>query len=168
MKFQKNSSYTSGVKRRPFEALLGGDAKVEIMTSALPHEVIHCLQSEDHLLSIITEEVTVESTSISSLIIEATSMPSPIVEATPIPTPDFESAPVEHEFVQSILILSENVFVKSSSHMLNVLLSEVVVLWTVEMWEIIFTIPNPIVDRGCGDPMIIVSIIMDIDENDCS
>ena len=56
VQFQKNSSYHSGIKRSPFAALFGSDAKVGLTTSALPHDVIHRLQSEDDLLSVITDE----------------------------------------------------------------------------------------------------------------
>ncbi|XP_068246530.1 KRAB-A domain-containing protein 2-like [Palaemon carinicauda] len=58
VQFQKNSSYHSGIRRSPFAALFGSDAKVGLTTSALPHDVIHRLQSEDDLLAVITEETT--------------------------------------------------------------------------------------------------------------
>ena len=54
VQFQKNSSYHSEIKRTPFAALFGSDAKVGLTTSALPHEVICKLQSEDDLISVIT------------------------------------------------------------------------------------------------------------------
>ena len=47
VQFQKNSSFHSGIQRSPFTALFGSDAKVGLTTSALPHDVIHRLQSED-------------------------------------------------------------------------------------------------------------------------
>ncbi|XP_068201828.1 KRAB-A domain-containing protein 2-like [Palaemon carinicauda] len=58
VQFQKNSSYHSGIRRSPFAALFGSDAKVGLTTSAFPHDVIHRLQSEDDLLAVITEETT--------------------------------------------------------------------------------------------------------------
>ncbi|XP_064096387.1 KRAB-A domain-containing protein 2-like [Macrobrachium nipponense] len=58
VQFQKNSSYHSGIRKSPFAALFGSDAKVGLTTSALPHDVIHRLQSEDDLLAVITEETT--------------------------------------------------------------------------------------------------------------
>ena len=47
VQLKKNSSFHSGIKRSPFTALFGSDAKVGLTTSDLPHDVIHRLQSED-------------------------------------------------------------------------------------------------------------------------
>ncbi|XP_076056311.1 uncharacterized protein LOC143034260 [Oratosquilla oratoria] len=85
VQFQKNSSYHSGTKRSPFAPLFGSDAKVGLTTSVLPHDVIHCLQSEDDLLSVITDETT----SVEPPAVEPPSVEPPAVK------PPFESTSVE-------------------------------------------------------------------------
>lgn len=51
-------------------------ATVGLTVSALPHEMIHGFQSEDILISIITEEATVESTPVALPIIETINVQS--------------------------------------------------------------------------------------------
>ncbi|KAK6186726.1 hypothetical protein SNE40_006006 [Patella caerulea] len=60
VQFQKNSSYHSGIKRTPFAALLGSDAKVGLTTSRLPAEIISRLQTEEDLLNTISPAPTTE------------------------------------------------------------------------------------------------------------
>ncbi|XP_041347189.1 KRAB-A domain-containing protein 2-like, partial [Gigantopelta aegis] len=51
VQFQKNSSHHTGIKRSPFDALFGADAKVGLTSSSLPQDVIARLQTEDDILS---------------------------------------------------------------------------------------------------------------------
>ncbi|XP_041357785.1 KRAB-A domain-containing protein 2-like [Gigantopelta aegis] len=51
VQFQKNSSHHTRIKRSPFAALFGADAKVGLTSSSLPQDVIARLQTEDALLS---------------------------------------------------------------------------------------------------------------------
>ncbi|KAK6184835.1 hypothetical protein SNE40_007208 [Patella caerulea] len=77
VQFQKNSSYHSGIKRTPFAALLGSDAKVGLTTSRLPAEIISRLQTEEDLLNIISPAPTTEP------------------DTEPAPTPTTEPAPTQ-------------------------------------------------------------------------
>ena len=54
VQFHKNSSLHSGIKRAPYAAMFGCDAKVGLTSSPLPTEVIERMQSEDYLLSALT------------------------------------------------------------------------------------------------------------------
>ena len=51
VQFQKNSSHHTGIKRSPFTALFGADAKVGLTSSSLPQYFIARLQTEGDLLS---------------------------------------------------------------------------------------------------------------------
>ncbi|KAK6181583.1 hypothetical protein SNE40_009409 [Patella caerulea] len=50
VQFQKNSSLHSGIKRTPYAAMFGCEAKVGLTSSSLPTEVNERMQSEDDLL----------------------------------------------------------------------------------------------------------------------
>ena len=63
VQFQKNSSHHTGIKRSPFPALFGADAKVGLTSSSLPHDVIARLQTEDDLLSAVSHPNPVEQSS---------------------------------------------------------------------------------------------------------
>ena len=52
VQFYKNSSFHSGIKRTPFAALFGSDAKIGLTTSSLPHEIISRLEKEEDLLNL--------------------------------------------------------------------------------------------------------------------
>ena len=60
VQFQKNSSHHTGIKRSPFAALFGADAKVGLTSSSLPQDVIARLQTEDDLLSAVSHPNPVE------------------------------------------------------------------------------------------------------------
>ncbi|XP_041347573.1 KRAB-A domain-containing protein 2-like [Gigantopelta aegis] len=63
VQFQKNSSHHIGIKRSPFAALFGADAKVGLISSSLPQDVIARLQTEDDLLSAVSHPNPVEQSS---------------------------------------------------------------------------------------------------------
>ncbi|XP_041356808.1 KRAB-A domain-containing protein 2-like [Gigantopelta aegis] len=63
VQFQKNSSHHTGIKRSPFAALFGADAKVGLTSSSLPQDVIARLQTEDDLLSAVSHPNPVEQSS---------------------------------------------------------------------------------------------------------
>ena len=50
VQFAKNNSYHSGIKRSPYKALFGVDAKMGLTSTALPPEILSSLQSEDDLI----------------------------------------------------------------------------------------------------------------------
>ncbi|XP_041369548.1 SCAN domain-containing protein 3-like [Gigantopelta aegis] len=54
VQFQKNSSYHSGIQRSPYAAMFGCEAKVGLTSSSLPTEVVVRMQSEDDLISAIS------------------------------------------------------------------------------------------------------------------
>ena len=49
VQFHKNSSYHSGIKRSPYSALFGNEARVGLTSSTLPREILDNLESEDDL-----------------------------------------------------------------------------------------------------------------------
>ena len=49
VQFQKNSSLHSGIKRSPYSALFGNEARVGLTSSSLPREILDNLESEDDL-----------------------------------------------------------------------------------------------------------------------
>ena len=97
----KKNSFHSGIQRSPFTALFGSDAKVGLTTSALPHDVIHRLQSEDDLLSVITDETTsvetydVEPPAVESLTAEPPAVVLISVEPTVVEPPALEPPATE-------------------------------------------------------------------------
>ncbi|XP_066945369.1 KRAB-A domain-containing protein 2-like [Macrobrachium rosenbergii] len=56
VQFHKNSSFHSGIKRTPFAALFGSDAKIGLTTSSLPDEIISRLEKEEDLLNLFEEQ----------------------------------------------------------------------------------------------------------------
>ncbi|XP_064080656.1 KRAB-A domain-containing protein 2-like [Macrobrachium nipponense] len=83
VQFQKNSSYHSGIRRSPFAALFGSDAKVGLTTSALPHDVIHRLQ-------ITAEPPAVESVTAEPPAVEPVTAEPPAVEPVTAEPPAVE------------------------------------------------------------------------------
>ncbi|KAK3884477.1 hypothetical protein Pcinc_011246 [Petrolisthes cinctipes] len=101
VQFQKNSSYHSGIKRSPFAALFGSDAKVGLTTSALPHDVIHRLQSEDDLLSVSTDETTlVEPSAVEPPAVEPPAVEPPATEPLTADPPAVDLISVEPPAVE--------------------------------------------------------------------
>ncbi|KAK4320320.1 hypothetical protein Pmani_008826 [Petrolisthes manimaculis] len=49
VQFQKNSSHHAGIKRSPYSALFGKEARVGLTTSSLPREILDNLESEHDL-----------------------------------------------------------------------------------------------------------------------
>ncbi|KAK4325146.1 hypothetical protein Pmani_004300 [Petrolisthes manimaculis] len=49
VQFQKNSSHHAGIKRSPYSALFGKEARVGLTTSSLPRKILHNLESEHDL-----------------------------------------------------------------------------------------------------------------------
>ncbi|KAK4325210.1 hypothetical protein Pmani_004170 [Petrolisthes manimaculis] len=56
VQFKKKSSFHSGIKRTPFAALFGSDAKIGLTTSSLPDENISRLEKEEDLLNLFEEQ----------------------------------------------------------------------------------------------------------------
>ncbi|XP_064082882.1 KRAB-A domain-containing protein 2-like [Macrobrachium nipponense] len=111
VQFQKNSSYHSGIRRSPFAALFGSDAKVGLTTSAIPHDVIHRLQSEDDLLAVITEETTsdeppaVEPVTAKPPAVEPVTAEPPVVEPVTAEPPAVEQVTAEPPAVEQVTAL---------------------------------------------------------------
>ena len=49
VQFHKNSSHHSGIKRSPYSALFGNEARVGLTSSTLPREILDSLESEEDL-----------------------------------------------------------------------------------------------------------------------
>ena len=56
IQFQKNSSLHSGIKRSPYAAMFGCEAKVGLTSSPLPHEVLDRIQNEEDLLPVLSDQ----------------------------------------------------------------------------------------------------------------
>ncbi|XP_063601946.1 uncharacterized protein LOC134778057 [Penaeus indicus] len=54
VQFQKNSSLHAGIRKSPYAAMFGYEAKVGLTSSSLPDEVIQRMQCEDDLLAVLT------------------------------------------------------------------------------------------------------------------
>ncbi|XP_063600295.1 KRAB-A domain-containing protein 2-like [Penaeus indicus] len=54
VQFQKNSSLHAGIRRSPYAAMFGCEAKVGLTMSSLPDEVIQRMQCEDDMLAVLT------------------------------------------------------------------------------------------------------------------
>ena len=48
VQFQKNLSYHLGIKRTPYKAMFGVEAKVGLTSSSLPNEIISKISTEDY------------------------------------------------------------------------------------------------------------------------
>ncbi|XP_046549464.1 KRAB-A domain-containing protein 2-like [Haliotis rubra] len=66
VQFQKNSSFHSGIKCSPFAALLGEDASTGPTSPSPPHEITQKLQSEDDLLSVVSNPTSSEESDTST------------------------------------------------------------------------------------------------------
>ncbi|XP_066952250.1 SCAN domain-containing protein 3-like [Macrobrachium rosenbergii] len=103
--------YHSGIRRSPFAALFGSDAKVGLTTSALPHDLIHRLQSEDDLLAVITEETTsdeppaVEPVTAKPPAVEPVTAEPPAVEPVTAEPPAVEQVTAEPPAVEQVTAL---------------------------------------------------------------
>ncbi|KAK3863131.1 hypothetical protein Pcinc_031073 [Petrolisthes cinctipes] len=85
----------------PFAALFGSDAKVGLTTSALPHDVIHRLQSEDDLLSVSTDETTlVEPSAVEPPAVEPPAVEPPATEPLTADPPAVDLISVEPPAVE--------------------------------------------------------------------
>ncbi|KAG1684037.1 KRAB-A domain-containing protein 2 [Nymphon striatum] len=164
VQFQKNSSYHSGIKMSPFAALFGSDAKVGLTTSALSHDIIHRLQSEDDLLAIVTDEPAAEPFSDVSV--------SPTVEATSATTEEPTSVEPTSDPESPLSVRHNNItFQRKRACEAQLLQAERMVKRSRRIMDRgnvgnNVTVPIPMVDRGRGDPRNIMGMIMDIDEND--
>ncbi|XP_076030430.1 uncharacterized protein LOC143018733 [Oratosquilla oratoria] len=145
-KKNKKPSYHSGIKRSPFAALFGSDAKVGLTTSALPHDVIHRLQSEDDLLSVITDKTTS---------VEPPDVEPPSVEPTsPFSVRQNNIISQRKRACEAQLSQAERRIKRSRRIMDRGNVGNNV------------TIPLSMVNRSRGDSRNIKGMIVDIDEND--
>ncbi|XP_045112503.1 KRAB-A domain-containing protein 2-like [Portunus trituberculatus] len=58
VQFSKNSAYHAGIKRSPYAAMFGVNARVGLTSTSLPHEIISSLQSEQDLVTLLQERET--------------------------------------------------------------------------------------------------------------
>ncbi|CAM1326349.1 KRBA2 (predicted) [Pycnogonum litorale] len=59
VQFQKNSSFHCGIQRSPYAAMFGCEAKVGLTSSSLPTGVVERMQSEDDLVSALSNLPTI-------------------------------------------------------------------------------------------------------------
>ncbi|XP_068220838.1 KRAB-A domain-containing protein 2-like [Palaemon carinicauda] len=58
VQFSKNSAYHTGIKRSPYAAMFGENARVGLTSTSLPQEIISCLQSEQDLITMLQQQET--------------------------------------------------------------------------------------------------------------
>ena len=152
VQFQKNSSHHTGIKRSPFPALFGADAKVGLTSSSLPHDVIARLQTEDDLLSAVSHPNPVEQSSE-----EAETVPvSPIsVRQEEIRLQRERERERERESARDAQFQQAERMVKRSR----------IVFSSVQIGSNV-TMPIPSVDRGRADPRNIIGVVTECSDNE--
>ncbi|XP_066953255.1 SCAN domain-containing protein 3-like [Macrobrachium rosenbergii] len=58
VQFSRNSAYHAGIKRSPYAAMFGVNARVGLTSTSLPQEIISSLQSEQDLVTLLQERET--------------------------------------------------------------------------------------------------------------
>ncbi|XP_068247971.1 KRAB-A domain-containing protein 2-like [Palaemon carinicauda] len=58
VQFSKNSAYHTGIKRSPYAAMFGENARVGLTSTSLLQEIISCLQSEQDLITMLQPQET--------------------------------------------------------------------------------------------------------------
>ncbi|XP_068241013.1 KRAB-A domain-containing protein 2-like [Palaemon carinicauda] len=58
VQFSKNLAYHAGIKRSPYAAMFGVNARVGLTSTSLPQEIISCLQSEQDLITTLQQQET--------------------------------------------------------------------------------------------------------------
>ena len=99
---QKNAAYHAGIKSTPYAALFGSEPKVGLTSTALPHEVIEQLETEDDLLAVLqappsTSATPTEPTSAAptqSTSAPPTQLTSPMQPQPTSPTPTQPTSPM--------------------------------------------------------------------------
>ena len=61
VQFHKNFSYHSGIKRLPYSAMFGCDARFGLISSSLPSEVNSTLETEEDLLSTLNKNASYQA-----------------------------------------------------------------------------------------------------------
>ncbi|KAK3857264.1 hypothetical protein Pcinc_036472 [Petrolisthes cinctipes] len=85
VQFQKNSSHHAGIKRSPYSALFGNEARVGLTTSSLPREILDNLESEHDSarLDLAPAESPAPSTDTGLTSVEPTPLASSLDEIAP-------------------------------------------------------------------------------------
>ncbi|XP_076049296.1 KRAB-A domain-containing protein 2-like [Oratosquilla oratoria] len=172
VQFQKNSSYHSGIKRSPFAALFGSDAKVEPPVEPISVEPPSV---EPTAVEPPVEPTAVEPPSVKPTSVEPPAVESPSVEPVSVEPPSIEPPAVEQPSVEptSPLSVRQNNIISQRKRVYEAKLSQAERM--VKRSRRIMdrgnvgnnvTIPIPMVDRSRGDPRNIMGMIVDIDEND--
>ncbi|XP_063593704.1 uncharacterized protein LOC134770628 [Penaeus indicus] len=155
VQFQKNSSLHAGIRRSPYAAMFGCEAKVVLISSSLPDEVIQRMQCEDGLLAVLTTDQNREE---------------------PGPVPSAESAEVHFDMElaspEDDLSPKENITAqRKGAHMSQLPQAE----HMVKRSRIDLTadepldnaaVPIPLVDKGRCDPRNILGVVLERDQND--
>ncbi|KAK3896194.1 hypothetical protein Pcinc_000116 [Petrolisthes cinctipes] len=94
VQFQKNSSHHAGIKRSPYSALFGNEARVGLTTSSLPREILDNLESEHDLarLDLASAESPAPSTDTGLTSVEPTPLASSLDEPAPTASSSDEPA----------------------------------------------------------------------------
>ncbi|XP_068213680.1 KRAB-A domain-containing protein 2-like [Palaemon carinicauda] len=58
VQFSKNYAYHAGIKRSPYAAMFGVNARVGLASTSLPQEIISCLQSKEDLITMLQQQET--------------------------------------------------------------------------------------------------------------
>jgi len=93
--FQKNLAHHSGINCSPYSAMFGCEAKIGLISSALPTEVIATMQNEDDLVAALTSSSSQNSTA------EVATDDSTDDSTVQIPVPSTSSAVPDREAVNT-------------------------------------------------------------------
>ncbi|KAK7116507.1 hypothetical protein V1264_002174 [Littorina saxatilis] len=86
VQFHKNSAYHSGIKRSPYSALFGNEARVGLTSSTLPREILDNLESEDDLARLDLPQPA--SRAASSVVADNSTADANLTSAEPSASPD--------------------------------------------------------------------------------
>ena len=183
IQFQKNSSLHSGIKRSPYAAMFGCEAKVGLTSSPLPHEVLDRIQNEEDLLSVLSDQqpdsrTNQEPTSQEPTQAETEEQRVSCSEQSPISVIE-EVTPVDEEESSDMGSTSDLLDVRLQNieterdGASSALMQQAQRMVKRSRLELVsgqigdnVAVPIPLVDRGRGDPRNILGIVMDHDEND--
>lgn len=117
VQFQKNSSHHAGIKRSPYSALFGNEARVGLTTSSLPREILDNLDSEHDLarLDLASAEFPAPSTDTGLTSVEPAPTASSSAEPGPTASSSAEPSPTVSSSAETGPSSTDTAFTSSES-----------------------------------------------------
>ncbi|XP_063594380.1 KRAB-A domain-containing protein 2-like [Penaeus indicus] len=155
VQFQKNSSLHAGIRRSPYAAMYGCEAKVGLTSSLLSDEVIQRMQCEDGLLAVLTTGQNGEELG-----------PVPSAELAEVHF-DMECASPENDLSrkENIIAQRKGARTRQLAQAERMVKRSRIDLAAVEPLDNA-AVPIPLVDKGRGDPKNILGVVLERDQND--